>query len=654
LNTRVPTLFVGLALVGFVLGLGGGGALAAPVGSARPVERPRTVFAGSRRIYAFALGAHRITWISRTHMRGRYPGCEMYIRPLRGGRTTRAPLPSAGCGVKPPVDFAPQKPVLVSGVAAWVKSSSCGNTECFWKIATITGGETKARVVDNVDVDCNGLPACLFPHRAGKSRSTVAPPHPHPSLAGHGNLLVYSTGNSNIDQVRRIVGRRTASFAVPPGNGDVESLTVGGGAVEVRSTVLNVGDGCGCVGSPAWSPDGSKIAYLHGQFYNQQFDPEPPEAAPAVMNADGSARHDLTPTNRANEGPVWSPDGTLLAYGETLSTLPYSEEIAVASADGSGAHDIGLGDDPAWSPDGSKIAFASAGCGGAAAAISLMNPDGTDVQLLASFTPGPTCLGNGGIAWSPDGNRIAFSLNGILEVMDANGTNVHPLGTNTAGDEPAWSPDSSQIVFHRNTGLWVIGVDGTGLRQLTQGPDDHPSWSPNGQTIAFGSDRDDPFFMSSALQEIYLVDPDGSNLRPFSFTTPTVFEDQRIDYAANGKRLPSLPAVPTLAGNVAAVGSTNENGGHEITLFDASTAAQLALLKVGGSADEFEIAGADSHWIVFRLGVTIFALNAHSHHVVRLTRAPADPVGLSVVGRRIAWAENINGEGRIRVLELPS
>jgi len=652
LNSRALALFVRLALVGLVLGLGGG-TLAAPAGSARQVERPKTLFSGTRRIYAFALGAHRISWISRTHRRGRYPGCEMYVRTLDSGRTLRAPLPSAGCGVKPPVSFAPQRPVLVNGMAAWVRGSSCGNIECFWKIVTITGGATKPRVVDDVDVGCPGLPACALPHRLGRAASTVAPPHPHPSLAGHGDLLVYSSTSTDdsIDQVWRIVGRHTVPFALPPGNVDIESLAVGGGAVEVDSTVLHVGDGCGCVGSPAWSPDGSEIAYLHGSFYNQQFDPEPPSAAPAVMNADGSVRHDLSVTSRANEGPVWSPDGKQLAYGETSSTSPFPELIAVANADGSGAHQIGPGDDPSWSPDGSKIAFAS-GCG-ATAAISVMNPDGTNVQQLTSFAPGPTCLGSGGIAWSHDGTRIAFSLNGALEIMNANGTNVHPLGT--AGKQPAWSPDSTQIVFDGGSGLWVIGADGTGLRQLTHGPDDHPSWSPDGQTIVFGSDRNDPYFRSSALPELYLIDPDRSNLRPLSFSTPTAFADQQTFYAANRKRLrlPSLPAVPTLAGNVAAAGSTNPGGGHEITLFNPTTGARRAVIKIGGHG-KFEIAGADSHWIVFRVGVTISALNTRTHHIARLTRAPADPIDLSVVGRRTAWAENKNGHGRIRSLELPS
>jgi hypothetical protein len=132
---------------------------------------------------------------------------------------------------------------------------------------------------------------------------------------------------------------------------------------------------------------------------------------------------------------------------------------------------------------------------------------------------------------------------------------------------------------------------------------------------------------------------------------------QTTFYSATGEPLPSsLTGVPTLAGNVAAVGSTNPSGGHRITLYDATTGTQLAEVDVGGNADEFDIAGADSHWVVFRLGVTIYGLNTSSDQVARLTRAKNDPVGLSVSGRLVAWAENTysGDHGRIRVLDLPS
>lgn len=576
----------------------------------------------------------------------------MYVRTVQTGRTLRAPLPSAGCGVKPPVNFAPQAPVLADGVAAWVKGSSCGNIECFWKIATITGGEKKARVVDTVDIGCPG-PACSLRHRVG---GAGWPPiaFPNPSLVGKSNLIVYSSGGATVDKVFRIVGRQHGLFVVPPGlgtTGGIENLAVGSGAVEVVSTVLNVGDGCGCLDSPVWSPDGSKIAYLHGTFYKQQYEPYAPYGAVAIMNADGSGRQDLTaPATLYDESLSWSPNGKAIAY---VSGSGSGDTISVVNSDGSGSLQLGPGYDPAWSPDGSKIAFASAGCGGTIAAISVMNSDGTNPHQLVSLAPGPTCIDTGGMKWSPDGTRIVFSLNGTLEVMNADGTNVHQLGTNTLGDEPSWSPDSSQIVFTNQSGLWVIGADGTGLRQLTNGQtDEHPSWSPDGKTIVFGSERNDPY-ISDALPELYVVDPDGSNLRPLSFTKPTTVEQQATFYSTTGRPLPTFPGLPFLAGHVAAVGSTS-SGTALITLFDARTGTQLNVVRVGPNHGHFAVAGGDAHWIVFQLERTISALNTESDKIVRLTTAHGVPLDLSVSGRRIAWAENINGHGRIRTLDLPN
>jgi Tol biopolymer transport system component len=299
-----------------------------------------------------------------------------------------------------------------------------------------------------------------------------------------------------------------------------------------------------------------------------------------------------------------------------------------------------------------------------------MNADGTNVQELASFGPAPACLGEGGVAWSPDGTRIAFSLNGMLEVMNADGSNPHAL---TPGDQPAWSPESSQIVFHvydysrTDSGLWVIGANGTGLRQLTQGPDDHPSWSPDGKTILFSSERDNPYDAyypgdsPLTFPELYVVDPDGSNLRPLSFTKPAAFENQTTLYAANGSPLPSLPGVPTLAGNVAAVANTTSSGADQITLFDATSGNQLAVVQVGTGQNPFTLAGADAHWIVFQAGTAISALNTSSHQIIRLHTAPGGLIDLSVAGRRVAWAENTTDlqrprqyHHRIRILELPN
>jgi hypothetical protein len=112
-----------------------------------------------------------------------------------------------------------------------------------------------------------------------------------------------------------------------------------------------------------------------------------------------------------------------------------------------------------------------------------------------------------------------------------------------------------------------------------------------------------------------------------------------------------------LAGNVEAVGSVVATRGgryDQITLYDASTGADLAELEVARGHRGFSVAGGDTHWVVFHVGQTISALSLDSDQVIRLATAMAFPLDLSVSGRQVAWAENINGHGRILALKLPS
>ncbi|MFL5915005.1 MAG: hypothetical protein ACJ752_05130 [Gaiellaceae bacterium] len=526
---------------------------------------------------------------------------------------------------------------LADGEAAWIDDYTCSNSECDWNIVAVHAGARRPRKIDFVAAQCDYV--CGL-HR------------PHPTIAAAGNVLVYSATDHPGDVfpsqwVNRVVGGKFARwFDV---GGQIERLAAAGGVVEAVARVLS-GDGCGCLRSPAWSVDGSTIAYLHGQFYRPAWEPGPSVAPLALMNADGSGRHDLTKAGSAQaDSLTWSPDSQQIAYRTA------SGNLAVVSADGSASRQLGPGSDPAWSPDGSKIAFAASDVRNNPA-LFRMNPDGTGVQELASFA-GHNLAGTG-IAWSPDGSRISFSVDGLLEVMDADGSNAHSLGANAIGDEPAWSPDSSQIVFHTSVGLSLVGADGSGLHQLTTGPDEHPSWSPDGQTIVFASGRDDAYANRGenyyrAFLELYLVDADGGNLRPLSFTQPSALRDQATLRTTSGKHLPSLPGLPALAGNIAAIRNVIE-GVAQIALYDATTGEQLAQVAVGSARDAFSVAGADRQWVVFHRGRTISALNVGTHRVVHLATAAAGPLDLSVSGRRVAWAENLRGGGRIRAVELPS
>lgn len=105
---------------------------------------------------------------------------------------------------------------------------------------------------------------------------------------------------------------------------------------------------------PAWSPDGSRIAYWHGSINSP--DGGPADAEIYTIAADGGTPARLTCDDAASIEPAWSADGTRIVY-----RTAEPDHLVVMGADGSNPHRITPGWinpwAPAWSPDGSKIAF---------------------------------------------------------------------------------------------------------------------------------------------------------------------------------------------------------------------------------------------------------------------------------------------------------
>lgn len=158
-------------------------------------------------------------------------------------------------------------------------------------------------------------------------------------------------------------------------------------------------------------------------------------------------------------------------------------------------------------------------------------------------------LGPGGeAAWSPDGERLAFTLevegNNDIYIMSAvDGSGLTRLTTHPADDHGAsWSPDGSMIAFNSERSgsdqIWRRNVEegnwGAYLVQLTQDTyhgrvNNFLSWSPDGRWIAFEADRDrdDP--------EIYLANAvDGTNQQRLTFTRAL---DEVPSWSPDGTRI---------------------------------------------------------------------------------------------------------------------
>jgi TolB protein len=238
--------------------------------------------------------------------------------------------------------------------------------------------------------------------------------------------------------------------------------------------------------APAWSPDGTKIAYsLFTRHHNN------------VKNIDLYEFDFTTATIRLlsnrrgiNSGAAYSPDGKKIAL--TMSFRGNPEIFTLNPTDNTVTRvtsSFGFDVDPSWGPDGSKMAFVSSRTG--SSMVFSMNADGSHVQRL-------TYAGvyNATPSWSPRDNKIVFA--GMVDhkfdifTMNPDGTNIERLTKNQGDNEdPYFSPDGNFIVFSSDRAgqksIYVMNTDGTFVRRLTYGLGNcvAPKWSnppPAGQT----------------------------------------------------------------------------------------------------------------------------------------------------------------------------
>jgi Tol biopolymer transport system component len=514
-----------------------------------------------------------------------------------------------------------------------------GGTRAIWAIFSQSNTEDHIEIMtgsvaDHRDVIVGGL--TFGGGREERPRSHFIP------MAGDGSTLVYADvddGSENTPDrgVRRLIGR--SSTRIPGAIGAV-ALAASGRRIALLSDTSSTSNRNASNFAAAWSPLGDRIAYSSTPEGDSRF------SAIKIGAADGAGATKITNQTlgeyRADYAPDWSPDGSRLAFTrQEVSTDSNRAWIWTMNADGSDQRKLTRGFQPAWSPDGARIAFAREAGG-----ISVISTDGSGLRDLTSN------LGDLKPDWSPDGSMLVFSGSTAqspteVRAMNSDGTNLHDVA---AGLMPAWSADG-RIAFVRGLDpreVRVVDPDGGNDHRIGDGLE--PSWSPDSTRVAVTRANS----ANKVGTDIYLLHADGSTATRLTTTklepiAPTLqLRDARsgrliarIAYRGQGRAVALSPSF-------AAVLARDTTGTH-VALYNARDGSAAGIVRVRGNATDLSISGTR---VVFRSGRSIWLLDARKKHVSLLATAKAAPVGLSIDNRRVAWAENLRGHGRIRALTL--
>ena len=246
---------------------------------------------------------------------------------------------------------------------------------------------------------------------------------------------------------------------------------------------------------PAWSPDGSRIAFVSYRDRYRQY------AEIYVMDADGENERNITDSPDSNDTyPAWSPDGRSIIFVSDRGFGVRLPRIYIMHADGANVRRVPSGREPVfppewpswpiWSRDGGSIFFRTS-----IGDILVMNVDGTSRRRVASLGRGNHSTFHW-FAVSPDGGSFAI-VEGeydreTITVMDTHGENRRVVASDPLGfsDAPAWSPDGRRIAYTSlyapsggppwRADIRVVDLEDLSVTRLTNSReyDGMPAWSP--------------------------------------------------------------------------------------------------------------------------------------------------------------------------------
>ena len=235
------------------------------------------------------------------------------------------------------------------------------------------------------------------------------------------------------------------------------------------SNVSRLTNDAGADVDPAWSPDGTHIAFIRNMNL-------------FIMNADGSNVVQKTFTGDA-KNPSWSPDGTRIAFTDEIVEIDeannyWNPRIVVMDLTNGAISELPNTDGssveptPSWSPDGTRIAFNSDGNAyDFVSDIFTISPQGSGKTWLT-----PPLFSDNDYwkpSWSPDGTKLSVTIHPInastqssIGVMNADGTgliiiNTGVISTDYNETRTSWSPDGTLIAYTDNNAIKWVAANGS-------------------------------------------------------------------------------------------------------------------------------------------------------------------------------------------------